>query len=317
MNAHSTMLETVQVYLAMRRQAGYTSKIAAQRLICFARFTDESGYRGPLTVEVASRWARASKHGRRLTAAQRLAVVRRFARYCLTHDPATEIPPPGLFGPEGSRRLTPHIYTDQEVRALLESATALRPAGGLRGVSCATMFGLIAATGLRTGEATTLKRSDVDLKQGLLHIRGAKGGKSREVPLHPTTTRVLLQYAQRRDRDAACARTEAFFVFDHGRAASITKVEDAFRLLRRTLNWRSRGGHAAPRICDLRHRFITYQLTRWHKEGIDVDQRMLALSTYVGHSHPSHTYWYVTATPELLAFAARRFQAPEKIGRSI
>lgn len=307
----STMLEKVQAYLASRRQAGYISKIDAQRLTCFARFTDKSGYRGPLTIEVACRWAMASKHRRRRTAAHRLAMVRRFARYHLRFDPATQIPPVGLFGPEGGRRLAPHIYTDQEITTLLESACTLRPAGGLRGVTCATIFGLIAATGLRTGEATALKRSQVDLKQGLLHIQGAKGGKSREVPLHPTTRQALQRYAQRRDRDAASAYTEAFFVFDQGRPASVPNVQAAFRHLRRLLNWRSRGGHPAPRICDLRHRFITYQLTRWHEAGLDANQRMLALATYVGHAHPSFTYWYVTATPELMAIAAQRLAAPK------
>jgi integrase len=185
-------------------------------------------------------------------------MVRRFARYCLRFDPATEIPPFGLFGPEGGRRLTPHIYTDQEVHALIEAASALPPAGGLRGVCCATIFGLIAATGLRTGEATALTRSDVYLKQGVLHIRQAKGGKSRWVPLHPTTTQALQQYAQRRDRDARSAGTNAFFVFDRGRRASIRSVDGYFRQLRQTLQWRARGDHPAPRICDLRHRFITY-----------------------------------------------------------
>ncbi len=308
MNGPSTMLEKVQAYLAARRQAGYVSKTDAQRLTCFARFTDDSGYRGPLTAEVAGRWAMASTHGRRLTAAHRLAMVRRFARYCLKFDAATEIPPLGLFGPEGGRRLTPHIYTDQEIDALLEAASALPPAGGLRGVGCATIFGLIAATGLRTGEATALQRSDVDLNQGLLHIRQAKGGKSRWVPLHPTTTKALQHYAQRRDRDARSAGRDAFFVFERGRAASTRNVEEYFRRLRRGLQWRARGAHPAPRICDLRHRFITYQLTRWHEKGTDVDRRMLALSTYVGHSHVSFTHWYVTATPELMAIAIRRFQ---------
>jgi hypothetical protein len=117
MNAHGTMLGKVQAYLAARHQAGYISKIEAQRLTCFARFTDDSGYRGPLTVEVASRWATASKHARRLTAAHRLAMVRRFARYCLRFDPATEIPPLGLFGPEGGRRLTPpYLYRSRGPR---------------------------------------------------------------------------------------------------------------------------------------------------------------------------------------------------------
>jgi hypothetical protein len=133
------------------------------------------------------------------------------------------------------------------------------------------------------------------------------------VPLHPTTTEALQRYVHRRDQDARSAGTEAFFVFDRGRSASIRNIEVYFRQLRQQLQWHARGAHPAPRICDLRHRFITYQLTRWHAEWINVDKRMLALSTYVGHSHISFTHWYVTATPELMAIAARRFQ-PLKIG---
>jgi integrase len=308
MNSPVTMLEKVQAFLTSRHQGGYIGKIDGQRLRAFARFTDDSGYRGPLTIEVASRWARASQHGRQRTAAHRLAMVRRFARYCVKFDPTTQIPPPQLLGPEGGRRLTPHIYTDAEIEALLEAARALAPAGGLLGIGCATIFALIAATGLRTGEATALRRTDVDLQEGLLHIPHAKGGKSRWVPLHPSTTTALKQYAQRRDRDPQSATCQAFFVFDRGRAASLRNVEEYFRRLRRELKWRARGGHPAPRICDLRHRFITCQLIRWHEEGIDVDQRMLALATYVGHAHVSFTHWYVTATPALMAIAAQRFQ---------
>ncbi len=197
MNLHATMLSKVKEYLSFRRRAGFALSISGEQLLSFARFADCTGYRGPLTVELASRWALANRHGLQLTAARRIEVLRSFARYCQTQDPKTEIPPVRLFGP-GHRRLTPHIYTEQEIAALLAASARLHPVKGLRPITCATIFGLLSATGLRISEATALRRQDVDLRGSLLHIHQAKFGKSRLVPLHPTTTRTLQRYARRR-----------------------------------------------------------------------------------------------------------------------
>lgn len=306
-SAQSSMTEKVQAYIAARRQAGYALKIEAGQLTRFARFTDDSGYRGPLTVEITTRWAMGSRNRRRLTAARRIEVLRSFARYCQRFDPATEIPPLQLFGP-AHRRLTPHIYTGSEIQALLDAAGSLHPADGLRPVTCTALFGLIAATGLRVGEAVALKRTDVDLERRLLHIHHAKFGKARWVALHCTTVCALRQYIHRRDRDPLSRTVDAFFVFDRGHPVSAEQLEYAFRNLRQKLGWRARGGHPHPRIHDLRHRFITCRLISWYQEGVDIDQRMLALSTYVGHAHVTDTYWYVTATPQLMEIAAARFK---------
>lgn len=307
MNSHNTMISKVKVYLADRRQAGFALSIAGKQLLSFARFADRSGYRGPLTVDLASRWALANRRGLPLTAARRIEVLRSFARYCQAFDPKTEIPPVRLFGP-GHRRLTPHIYTEQEIRALLAASVHLYPAKGLRPVTCATIFGLLSATGLRISEATALRRQEVDLQRGLLHIQQAKFGKSRFVPLHPSTTRALQRYVPRRDQDSSSAATDAFFVFDHGQPASTRKLQYAFRQVCRQLRWRARGGHRAPRIHDLRHSFVCRRLRRWYEEGVDLDRHILALSTYLGHAKVTDTYWYLTATPELMALAARRLE---------
>ena len=306
MNAPETMALRVQAYLASRRQAGFALRIEGQQLARFARFVDATHYQGPLTVKLAMQWALASRRPKPLTAARRIEVLRSFAWYCQQFDPATEIPPPRFFG-RAHRRLTPHIYTPAEIRALLDATRHLYPPGGLRGATCAAIFGLIAATGLRTSEATRLKRADVDLKHGLVHIRQGKFGKSRWVPLHPTTSHALQRYTQRRDRDPLTADTDAFFVFDYGRPALTISVQYAFGLLRHRLKWRCRGGHPLPRMYDLRHSFVCRRLEHWYAEGLDIDRNILALSTYVGHAKVTDTYWYITATPELLALAARRF----------
>lgn len=307
MSAPTTMRGKVERYLAHRRHAGYALRISGQQLLRFARFAEQSGHHGPLTLDLAVRWATAPPLPSPLTAARRIEVLRGFARYCQQFEPGTEVPPVRLFG-RGHRRLTPHIYTEQEICALLAASAKLHPAGGLRGACFSTIFGLIAATGLRVSEATGLDRSDVDLENGLLLIRQAKFGKSRWVPMHATTTRALWRYARRRDADSRSIHHPAFFVGDYGRPARTVNIDYAFRLLRRMLRWTPRGGHPAPRIQDLRHTFMCRTLQRWYESGIDIDRNILALSTYIGHAKVTDTYWYVTATPELMALAAQRFE---------
>jgi integrase len=192
-----------------------------------------------------------ARRGLALTAARRIELLRSFARYCQIFDPKTEIPPLRLFGP-GHRRLTPHIYTAPEIRALVAASARLYPANGLRPVTCATIFGLLSATGLRISEATALQRQDVDLQRGILHIRHTKFGKSRLVPLHSSTTHALQCYVRRRDQDPSSAATTAFFTFDHGQPARTRNLQYAFRNLCCQLGWCARGGHPAPRIHDLR-----------------------------------------------------------------
>ncbi|MDJ0863350.1 MAG: tyrosine-type recombinase/integrase [Gammaproteobacteria bacterium] len=307
MNAQTNLRAEVNSYLTDRRRAGYALRIEGQQLLRFAQFAEQSGHQGPLTLELAVRWATASGGQQALTAARRIEVLRPFARYCQQFEPDTEVPPMRLFG-GGHRRLTPHIYTEAELRALLDATAHLFPPGGLRGACCRAIFGLLASTGLRLSEATGLQRGDVDLDKGLLQIRGAKFGKSRFVPMHPTTTSALKRYVKSRDRDPKATQTEMFFVGDYGRPARSRNVEYAFQLLRRQLRWKPRGQHPAPRIQDLRHTFICRTLQRWYEEGGDMDRNILALSTYVGHAKVTDTYWYVTATPELMAIAARRFE---------
>ncbi|NGO90697.1 MAG: tyrosine-type recombinase/integrase [Halomonas sp.] len=305
MNTPVTFTERVEAYLDYRRRAGFALKIEGEQLMRFARFADRISPRGAMTVQLAEQWACASNRPTPLTAARRIEVLRPFARYCQQFDPATEIPPRGRFGPT-HRRLTPHIFTDAEIRALLVACADLHPPGGLRGISCATLFGLIASTGLRTSEAIGLQRPDVDLDRGLLHIQNAKFGKSRWVPLHPTTTQALQHYVKQRDRDPLATTTDAFFVFDYGQPATKKGLQYAFKLLRQRLQWQSRGGHPEPRIYDLRHTFACHNLERWYAQDLDIDCHILALSTYLGHAKITDTYWYLTATPVLLAKAAQR-----------
>jgi integrase len=165
----------------------------------------------------------------------------------------------------------------------------------------------MASSGLRTAEVAALTRSDVDLDRRLLLIRCGKLGKSRWVPIHPTTADVLRRYARKRDRDPLTLNSEAFFVFDYGRPASTHSINYAFHILCDALKLRPRGDHSRLRLRDLRHSFVCHRLQEWYARGLDVDRSILALSTYLGHAKVTDTYWYETATPELLAIAAQRF----------
>jgi integrase len=302
-----SMVSLVEDYLDYRRRLGFALECDVRRLLGFARFADTIGHHGPITQELAVRWARSAPRASPKTAPGRLQILRPFAKYRLQFDPATEISPPRLCGPR-PQRLTPHIYSDEEIQALLVAARQLTPVGGLRAATCATVFGLLAATGLRISEALALRRSDAALETGLLTIRQTKFRKSRLVPIHSTTAEELRHYACFRDRMFPAPKTEAFFLSDRGEPTNYRQVLYAFARLRAQLRWTARGGHPAPRIHDLRHRFICRCLLHFYQQRASVDNAMLSLSTYIGHTQITDTYWYVTGIPELMAIVSERFE---------
>lgn len=306
MSASFSWQPRVSAYLAYRRSLGFELTIDEGRLKAFARFADEMGGQDRLTVALAEQWARTSKRQSPLTWARRIETLRGFARFCLRFEPATEIPPRDLFGAT-HRRLVPHIYTEEELVVLLEAAKRLPPLNGLRPATCRTVFGLLAASGLRISEALALTRTDVDLDAGILHIREAKRHKQRLVPLHPSTVEALTSYAQFRDHKVRRPISEHFFLRDDSQPVKQASILYALQTLCRQLGWKPRGDHIHHRLHDFRHTFIVRSTLRFYEQGIDIDRAVLALSTYVGHAKVSDTYWYFTGIPELMAIAAERF----------
>jgi integrase len=268
-----------------------------------------------LTRELVTRWARdEAKRPTPLTWAKRIETVRPFAKHRARVEPGTYVPDADTFGPT-RRRLAPHLYTDQEIVDLLAAAGRLSPKGTLRPATYRTLFGLIAATGLRLSEALRLTCSDVDLDVGMLTVRQTKFAKSRLVPLHPTTARALNQYLSLRQHHVPVVKDGPFLAHSaKGTAPHKRTVHWVFDRLRKELGWAARGGHAAPRIHDLRHTFICRRVRMWHEHGADIDNAMLALSTYVGHAKVSDTYWYLTAAPDLMSVAGRRFERFAEVG---
>ncbi|MFA5172718.1 MAG: tyrosine-type recombinase/integrase [Sulfuriferula sp.] len=315
MNVPITMATHAENYLSERRRLGFGLRSSGYSIISFAHYIDGLNTDESLTVEIMADWARQnqSNTGNPTTWAQRLKHLRSFCRYLQQFEPRTEIPDDSIFGRVG-QRLAPHIYSEQEIIDLLAAAHKLDSfIPGLRGATYETLFGLIASTGLRISEALHLLDSDVDLKLGLLTIRRTKFAKSRYVPVHPSTLDVLRQYQSLRNRHIDVSDETRFFVGVRGRRLgqplSLKQVDRVFIGLRNQLGWINRGAHNGPRIHDLRHTFIVRRVLLWQAQGVDVDQQMLALSTYVGHAMVTNTYWYLTGIPELMALAANRFEA--------
>ncbi len=313
MNRSPNLRARTQMYLRERRRLGFELRSMGHALGSFARYVDELDSPEPLTVEVMAKWARQHQghsHDPR-TWARRLLILRPFTRWLQQFEPRTEVPDEAIFGRIGER-FSPHIYHEREIVDLLAAARRLGPAPGLRGATYETLFGLIACTGLRVSEAVRLRIADVDLKVGMLTIQRTKFAKSRQVPLHPSATERLRRYRRLRDRLVEVTAETPFFVGSRGRRRgqrlSTRQVDRVFATLRTELGWRNRGAHHHARVHDLRHAFVVNRILIWHTQHIDIDQAMLALSTYVGHAKVTSTYWYLTGVPELMALAASQFE---------
>lgn len=290
-------------YLELRRALGFKLAKEGRLLPDFAAFAEAAGAR-TVTIDLAVRWAAKPGGTSPVWAAQRLSMVRGFARYLQTIDPAAQVPPAGLL-PARTRRVTPCIYSDADIAALMTAARTLR--NPLKAATFATLIGLLAVTGMRGSEAMRLDDQDLDAAAGLLTIRATKFRKSRQLPLHPTTLRALAGYQVLRDRLCPAPATASLLVSTTGARLCHETVQPVFRLLLRQAQI---GQRPPPRatIHGLRHTFAVNTLLGWYRDGQDVQARMPTLSTWLGHAGPAATYWYLTATSELLALAAGRLE---------
>jgi len=300
-------------YLAVRRALGYKLRLEGRLLSRFVDFVERSGAEY-ITTELALNWATQPVNAQPSQWANRLAMVRRFARYCLPSDPRTLLPPPDLL-PHHYRRVAPYIYSDEEIIRLLKAARQLPSTIGLRPHTFATLFGLYVATGLRANEALHLARDDVDLVNGVLTIRDTKFGKARFVPLHPSTQRALQRYATIRDRLCRNPGTPHFFLSDRGKCVTYDMLRWTFVKLSHQTGLRAPGQSHGPRLHGFRHRLAINTLLKWYRRGLDVERHLPVLSTYLGHAHITDTQWYLTATPQLLRYALGRVERSERSRR--
>jgi integrase len=304
----SRLAAAADEYLRMRRVLGFKLYHHTWWLPDFVAFVHSQGS-STITAELAVRWAQQPAHGHPNWWAAKLAAIRHFARYYRAYDPRTEVPGADLL-PKQKVRHPPYIYTEDEIGTLLERARRLpRP---LQREAYSTLLGLLVVTGMRVGEALALDDPDIDWHRSLLTVRRGKFGKTRLLPLHPSTMAALHRYARVRDRLCPHRSIPSFFVSSTGRRVILQNLQHVFLRLVRLCRI---GQHhpRTPRLHDLRHSFAVKTIREWYSTGVEVEPRMAALATYLGHVCPSSTYWYLTATPDLLALACGRLEQAVRV----
>jgi len=299
----SPLEQALADYLQLRHSLGHDVADAGWLLPSFVSYLQDHEQH-TVTVEAALGWAQHSPTGQGTTVGpRRMTAARGFARYLSGIDPSTEVPPLGLM-PSRQRWRRPFIYAPADIDAIMSQirASIVSP---FRAATYQTLIGLLAASGLRIGEAIRLDRSDVDWDQGVLLIRESKFGKTRLVPLHPTTMQALAEHARDRDELQKRPKDASFFVSSTRKRLCYAVVGPTFR---RLVDNAGVGTHAPspPRLHDLRHTFAVRALLSWYRSDEDVQTKLPSLSTYLGHREPASTYWYLSAAPELLALAAAR-----------
>ena len=298
----SPLAGQVEDYLRLRTALGFQLGLYRERLTSFVAYLDEAGAT-TVTTELAVAWAWQPVGIKPISASFRLSTIRGFARYLRAIDPAHEVPPRGVLAVP-RRRPAPYLFSAEDLARVLAETRRLRPP--LRAETYMTLFGLLASCGMRISEALALTDDDVDLEQGVLTVQHAKFGRARLVPTHPSVTRSLRNYVALRDQLCPRPSIDQFFITEFGCAQRRYAAERAFREVTERLGLRTDTVH--PRIHDLRHSLAVRTLIDWQREGADVPALLPMLSTYLGHVQPKNTYWYLSATPELMQLAAGRLE---------
>jgi integrase/recombinase XerD len=306
----SALRARAEQYLVMRRALGFKLETQGPRLMSFVRFCEQHGIE-QVTADVAIAWATQTSRGSsdEVYQARRLDTVRIFARHLQVLDPATEVPPDDVLS-RRYRRIPPYLYSPDEVAALMSAAGGLTPA--IRAATWRTLIGLLAVTGMRSGEACHLSRDDVDPQAGTLVIADSKFGKSRLVFLHSSTITELRAYARARDEAFPDPLADTFLVNSRGGSLDKHNIQHAFAALVTTAGIQTPPGRRAARLHDLRHVFAVATMLDWYRDGDNVQARLPVLSTWLGHVDPKSTYWYLQAVPELLALAASRLEQADR-----
>ncbi|OXC76226.1 tyrosine-type recombinase/integrase [Caballeronia sordidicola] len=306
----NTLRQAVQDYLDLRRSLGFKLNEAGRALPDFVAFMER--HRAPyVTQALALAWARQPSHVQPAEWARRLCYIRQFARHRSATDLRTEIPAPGLL-PFQPKRARPYLYSAGEIRALLRAALEMPYRNEREALLSSTyhcLFGLLSVSGMRLGEARNLEIQDVDLTAGILTIRGAKLGKSRIVPLHTSTCKVLADYITRREHHWADRPVSSYlFVSSWGNRMDVGAIHRTFYSLSRQIGLRGASDSHGPRLHDMRHVFATNTLVRWYQSDQDPERRLPILSAYLGHVHVEDTQWYFSGSPELMREAMRRLE---------
>jgi integrase len=298
----AALRQTLSDYLVLRRALGFKLAATGRLLVQFVDYLEQQGV-DTVTTERALAWATQPAQASRHWWAVRLRAVRGFATFLHGLDPTVEVPPAGLIC-SGTCRATPYLYSDADIRALIEAAGALRPA--LRAATYQTLIGLLAVSGIRIGEAIALDDADLDRDSEVLLIRNAKFGKQRLIPLHHSTAQALVRYVALRRQLLARPSSPALLLSTAGTRLLHSNIGLTFARLLDQAGIGRRSPSCRPRIHDVRHSFAVGCMLGWYRDGADVQALLPRLSTYLGHTEPANTFWYLTAAPELMTLVAQR-----------
>ena len=300
----SDLDQAVSDYLELRRGLAFKLEMHGRVLPQFARFMEQR-QATVITTSLALEWATQPTSGSVVWWHQRLAIVSGFARYLQGSDPRHEVPSSDLL-PAKFRRAIPYLYSEAEIAGLM--AAARKIGAPLKAASYETLIGLLSVTGMRIGEVVALDRDDVELRAARLTVRHGTNGRSREIALHPSTVTALDSYAHVRDELCPQPKAASFLITTTGIRMNPGTIWHEFDRLRRATGLDRETLGRQARVHDIRHSFVLRTLLGWYRDEVDVEAQLPLLSTFLGHVHPSDTYWYMEGAPELLAMAAQRLE---------
>lgn len=297
-------------FLAFKRNHGRAYETEEFRLGAFDNFVAQiqKGRRDLPLPHLIEGWLSRSATTRKHRAMHMdLSLMRQFCLFLQRRDPETVVPDRSFAPPTVASRFVAHIFAIREIRRVLREVRRLRPR--FRASTFRTLVYVLYCTGLRFGEATRLRLQDVDLRTRILYIAHSKG-KARWVPFDPSLARAIRRYLEERN---AIARSRSpaspLFVQPDGSPLLRKTASMAMARLLRRAGLKPAQGRVGPRPFDWRHTFAVHRLTRWYREGVNLHERLGWLSKYMGHEDLLGTEVYLTATPELRAYASRRFAA--------
>ena len=297
----------VEQYLEYKHSLGFQLKGEAVYLNAFAKYTEKIGYNGALTRKIVFQWCEDGENLSLITKGRRFEPIKGLADYAHAFDERSEIMPKLPYG-NPHKRTKPHIYTVEETIRLMDQCDFLYSPDGIRSMSMKVAIGLLWSTGMRTSELTNLTVDDVDIENCLIKIHRSKFNKDRVIPILPDVSAQLLLYRKAINCQIKRPISSAFFITTGGRPFNERAIEYAFQQIRHIVNV-SDSGYEYARLYDFRHTFATRTIKAWYEHGIDPNANLFLLSTYLGHSHPEDTYWYLSSTPELLNLSSAKYEA--------
>ena len=298
---------TVEQYLQSRRELGYALTIDGKILGQFAMYAETQNASLPLDIQLVQQWASLAPSGSEIAIARRMSIVRVFSKYLHFIYPNSTIVPTKLIG-RTHRRLPPFIYDQCAINACLEAASNLLPAYGIRPLTIRTLLGLLISSGLRPGEAVRLHKDNFDIQNGALIVTRSKNWHRRIVPLEASAAATLKDYCVIRELFAPLKGSDSLFLMDNGEALNIETADHAFKVIRQRTNLNRKFNGRYPRLYDFRHTFVCRRIQAWYEAGLDVNACIPKLSRYLGHKKIGDTFWYISATPELMKLTANRFE---------